>query len=99
MSTYCIAWKLQKARGGGIHTGPRLIHPEYASLFIKGRLGFIGPPNKTAGKPLTKEEAEAKAQRMNLAEEFPSHHYAIRYKGREWNEINQKSTQTGQRVG
>ncbi len=82
MTRYCIAWKLQKARGGGEHTGPLLLHPE-----------FVMERKQPPGTPLTKEEAEAKAQRMNLAKEFLSHHWVIQYKGREWKKINEKSAQ------
>ena len=94
MTRYCIAWKLQKARGGGVYTGPPLLYWGRDTKY-----SIILPLKKPPGAPLTKEEAEAKAQRMNLAEDFPSHHWAIKYKRREWNEINEKSNQTGQQVG
>ncbi len=98
MTVYCIAWKLTKAREGKVYTGPPLRHPEYIfnydrTLRKAGKLG-IRQPNKEPGTPLTKEEVEAKAQRMNLAKEFPSHHWAIEYKGEEWKKINEKCTPT-----
>ena len=100
MTRYCIAWKLQKAQGGGVYTGPPLVHPEFIMEWSKdGKKKLLScKKSLNTGTPLTKKEAEAKAQRMNLAEDFPSHHWAIKYKGREWNEINEKSTQTGQQV-
>ncbi len=51
----------------------------------------IGPP---LTQHLTEEEAQEHATKMNLTEDFPSHHWPIQYKGREWKEINEKSTQT-----
>ncbi len=94
MTKYCIAWKLTKARGGEVYTGPPLLHPEYIAQWAK-RNAYIPAFPSPEGTPLTKKEAKAKAQRMNLATEFPSHHWVIQYKGREWKKINQAlSTQT-----